>query len=913
LTRVSNKCFDRRMKKKLPRSNKQKLTLLKTLLFFVIAGAGILATALLIQRQTFKFSRASEEVPPALVQNIAGTAPQGSTVVSGNVQPNGATLYVASVSLKPARTVTAVSGLGLEWKKTAAQCSGRGQTAVEMWTAVGTPTGEGVVTAQLDGEALNSVIAVSTFTNVDATKPVDGTFALNTVGVNGACEGGSDIAAVNADVPAGANTLVLTAVSTRANTLTSAEGFTEVMDLQFGSREGDQAGLALVSKLNKPAGTVKLAGMLSGETDWASTSIIIKGKTIIVDPTPTGSPKNEEVMTGSATNTTSVSSAAVQGGSSQFYVATIANYQNKPVTSVAGLGLTWTKAADQCGARGATGTQMWYAVGSPQNAGAVTATFGATTQVANIIVGRYSGVNQTTPFVNAHGENNYGEAGKCSGGSESSMAKLTVTPVGSSLSVVAVNGRTSAVKTIAEGYTQKSHVVNGNGGAKTQLYVFEAAHSSVTPRTLSFELSGSADWGTTGIVLQSAGGLAQGPVVTATPVPTATPANTPPPIGTATPTASPRATASPTATPRPTATPVATPLPSTPPVGTAGSSLWVSNEELRKLPASGAQWDAVYNVARSSWGSPDIAYQDSDHDVYVMAGAIVCVRTGEFCAKTRDAITSAIGTEGNTRWLAVGRNLLGYVIAADMLGMKPDGNANSQNTRVYNWLATFLTRKLPDNNTGVPEILSAFESGSNASAQEASVMAALAVYTGNKPKLEHVWNRYRLYVCDRTSPETVIDLSASKKEDWWHDSQKPCAVVPKGTWRIQNSADKRGMDGAIVNDMRRGGYYKWEPGFTPYPWVGLEGFVPTALILHRQGYDAFGISDQAVLRSFDYLWELSINTGTTDWFDGRRGDEATHIVNKAYGKSFPVQSAIGPGRTFGFTGFTHPTKDSLSK
>ncbi len=351
------------------------------------------------------------------------------------------------------------------------------------------------------------------------------------------------------------------------------------------------------------------------------------------------------------------------------------------------------------------------------------------------------------------------------------------------------------------------------------------------------------------------------------------------------------------------------PIPVTPtPTVTAG--IWASREIIQTQPTSGTQWNTVYSTASGNWGSPNIADQDSNHDNFVMAGAIVCVRTGEFCDKTRAGIVSAIGTEGNTRWLAVGRNLLGYVIAADMINLRSDGNSSSEGSRVQTWLASFLTRELPDNNTGIPEKLTAFESGSNASAQEASVYASIAAYTNDKSKLEYVWNRFRLYSCDRTSPETVIDLKAGTEYGWAHDNNNPCAVAPRGATKSYNGTSYR-IDGAIMNDMRRGGTYKWEPGYTSYPWVGLEGYVPTALILARQGYPAFEVSDRAVKRTFDYLWFVKENTGKSEWFDGKRGDEATQIVNKFYGLNYPTEQSIGAGRTFGFTGYTHPTKESI--
>lgn len=398
-------------------------------------------------------------------------------------------------------------------------------------------------------------------------------------------------------------------------------------------------------------------------------------------------------------------------------------------------------------------------------------------------------------------------------------------------------------------------------------------------------------------------------VVVPTPTPTVAPTSQPTGAPTAAPTSAP--------TTAPTAQPTVPPIPS-PPAGVSSRGIWVSRAELLRQPTSGNEWKAVYSAASGSWGSANVADQDSNHDVYTMAGAIVCARTGEFCDKTRAGLVSAIGTEGNTRWLSVGRNMLGYTIAADIMNLRADGDSNSEGSRVQKWLSSFLHRELPDNNTGKPERLFAFESGSNASAQEASVYAAIAAYMNDKPRLEYVWNRYRLYSCDKTSPETSIDLKAGTEAHWAHNDISPCAINPVGSTKVvpkdmPGEGQRVRLDGSIVNDMRRGADFKWPPTFTPYPWVGLEGYVPTALILHRQGYPAFDIADKAVARSFEYLWFLRQNTGKSEWFDGKRADEATHLINKYYGQSYPVQSGIGLGRTFGYTGFTHPTKESLSK
>ena len=48
-------------------------------------------------------------------------------------------------------------------------------------------------------------------------------------------------------------------------------------------------------------------------------------------------------------------------------------------------------------------------------------------------------------------------------------------------------------------------------------------------------------------------------------------------------------------------------------------------------------------------------------------------------------------------------------------------------------------------------------------------------------------------------------------------------------------------------------------------------------------------------------------TGETLWFDSVREDEVVHLVNVVYGKFYPTQSAVGGGRTLGYTDWTHPT------
>jgi hypothetical protein len=341
--------------------------------------------------------------------------------------------------------------------------------------------------------------------------------------------------------------------------------------------------------------------------------------------------------------------------------------------------------------------------------------------------------------------------------------------------------------------------------------------------------------------------------------------------------------------------------------------IWISREELMKQPTSGSQWDRVRSDAARDPGAANIADQNSNHDVYTLAAALVCVRTGELCAKARQGVVSAIGTEAGTRWLSVGRNLGAYVIAADLLNLRADGNASSDGSRVQAWIQGWLTKQLSDNNNAsLLRPFAPFHSAANAAAQEGFAYAAVAAYLDDKLALQRAWDSFRAYACDPGAPNLGrMDLDKVVEDGWAHDDRSPCAVNPRGTTKVVPSGSPGAgsayrIDGALGGDMRRGGKFQWVPGFTQYPWVGLEGFVPAAVVLQRAGFPAFDVADRAVVRTLEYLWYLRQNTGDERWFDGRRSREVVHLVNAVYGTSFPVSDAIGAGRTVGYTGWTHP-------
>jgi hypothetical protein len=344
---------------------------------------------------------------------------------------------------------------------------------------------------------------------------------------------------------------------------------------------------------------------------------------------------------------------------------------------------------------------------------------------------------------------------------------------------------------------------------------------------------------------------------------------------------------------------------------TARPGIWADRAELMRRPTSGADWDLLLRDAARDPGAADIANQDSEHDTYTLAAALVCVRTGNHCSEARQGVLNAIGTESGARWLAVGRNLGAYVIAADLLDLRAGTATGRDGERVEAWLRGWLAKQLRDNNSEDMRGFRPFHAAANAAAQEGFAYAAVAAYLRDTSALTRAWDAFRRFVCDPGAPDRENIYMTPSVRDNWTDAANPCSVNPRGSTRsvpsgMPGSGGSHRIDGSLPGDMRRGGAYQWRPGFTQYPWVGLEGLVPAAVVLQRAGYPAFQVADRAVLRTHEYLLWLRDQTSDSRWFDGVRGRDIIQLVNHAYGTSFPINRTVGGGRTVGYTGWSHP-------
>ena len=331
-------------------------------------------------------------------------------------------------------------------------------------------------------------------------------------------------------------------------------------------------------------------------------------------------------------------------------------------------------------------------------------------------------------------------------------------------------------------------------------------------------------------------------------------------------------------------------LPAAP--GAAAAEVWTSPAELRRLPTEGAAWKALVATADDRPGAADLADQNSVHDVRTLAAALVHARTGaaEYRRRAAKGIDDAIGTERGGRTLALGRNLVGYVVAADLIDLRSfDAEADG---RFREWLEEVRDERLDDGRT-LRETHA--ERPNNWGAMAGASRAAVAIYLGDDDDLEQAANVFRGYLGDRAAYagfEFGDDLS------WQADADAPVGVNPAGTTR-----DGIALGGALPDDMRRGCPLRTPPCRTGYAWEALQGLLVLAEILSRQGFDAWDWSDRALLRAVEYLYDLDRRYG--GWAPAGDDGWQLWLVNRAYGTDFEDDTPTRPGKNMGFTDWTH--------
>jgi hypothetical protein len=326
------------------------------------------------------------------------------------------------------------------------------------------------------------------------------------------------------------------------------------------------------------------------------------------------------------------------------------------------------------------------------------------------------------------------------------------------------------------------------------------------------------------------------------------------------------------------------------PPPTSGKGIWMSPAEIAALPTSGAAWSNLKATADGSCGTPDLANQDQDTNVCVMAKALVFARTG--VASYRTDVVAALRTIAGSgtydgRALALGRELAAYVVAADLIGLAQYDAAldGAFRTKLRQLLTTPTT-------SGPSSLVDCHEKRANNWGTHCGASrAAVAAYLGDRAELDRVATVFRGWVGDRSA---YAGFKFGSDLTWACNPSAPVGINPKGCIK-----DGHSIDGVIPDDQRREGSFTWPAPKANYVWGALNGAVAQALFLHRQGYPAFEWSDRALLRAVQWL-HTQVNFPAS-------GDDAwvPHVVNRIYGTGFPEVSPASPGKNLGWTDWTH--------
>jgi hypothetical protein len=307
------------------------------------------------------------------------------------------------------------------------------------------------------------------------------------------------------------------------------------------------------------------------------------------------------------------------------------------------------------------------------------------------------------------------------------------------------------------------------------------------------------------------------------------------------------------------------------------------------LPTSGGAWTALREVADGPLGTPDLCNQDSKHAVRTFGTALVYARTGiaAYRTKARDAVMTAIDTARvgcDNAILSLGRQLGAYVLAADLVGL--DG---ADDATFRSWLSAIRTRDLGGHGrwrtlTGTHE-----DSANNWGTFAGASRIAASLYLEDVEDLARAALVFRGFAGDRGSWSAWGDVSG-EAESWACDPQR---FVP-----LNAPCERAGInvDGAIGEDVGRGGDLTWPPGRSglSYQTEALQGLILQAELLDRASLDAWAWEDSALRRAAGFM------TRADAWNRWPPGRHVPWLLNARYDLGIPTEPA-GEGRVFGFT------------
>ena len=384
--------------------------------------------------------------------------------------------------------------------------------------------------------------------------------------------------------------------------------------------------------------------------------------------------------------------------------------------------------------------------------------------------------------------------------------------------------------------------------------------------------------------------------------------------------------------------------------------VWQDKAILSSLPTSGEAWKNLTKYADYSfyYGSEDprrhfevtLFNKDSNADVLALAKALVYVRAPELGPNYRSEIQRALqgilddwsnpnAVRCTDEALSVARNLPGYIIAADYVGLDEPLGSNFRR-----WLATMYDQPLAEGYDCVRSGRSLHETmrerPNNWGTMAMAAMAAIAAYRNDPALLSEVRQVLDGWMGNRAaySGFGYGDLS------WQADAAAPVGIGPPGA-SISAGACVFSTDGALPEELRRGQFCDpnsagCDPAFdcdlatpgtqckvvaspkttceigagqiqkTQHIYGALAGAVVCAEILSHHGYPGvYDWDSQALKRAARWLQDRDVENPSTGWWFAGDDVFVPWLLNKAYGTAFPTIHNTNAGKNAGFTDWTH--------
>jgi hypothetical protein len=294
--------------------------------------------------------------------------------------------------------------------------------------------------------------------------------------------------------------------------------------------------------------------------------------------------------------------------------------------------------------------------------------------------------------------------------------------------------------------------------------------------------------------------------------------------------------------------------------------IWTSAAELAKIPMSGPAWDAVLFGASQNCSRPDIANQDDDTNVYVLAAAIVYARTSD--ARYKNKVIAACdklvdnGKPGGTT-LAWAREVGAYAMAADLVGYR---------TKAFEaWLRNVAEIYKGDDGRTLRKMFK--HRANNWGSHAFGSLCAIYRYLGDTAALTEI---REYWIKGVTGPNPGFKYNEDDLS--WHVDENNLRLInPKG-------AMKKGMniDGVMPDDMRRGGSFHNPPAYTNYAWGFLQGPIMAGRILERAGMPIWAAGDSALYRAA-YCLQIRFANLYGGWAAAGDDEWMLPFLDKAYG------------------------------